>query len=239
MLLALLVPSISATNFSSLNLSGLEVKGNPAAPVTIVEFSDFSCPFTAKVQQTMKQVMARYNGRVNFVHLTFFIRPDARAAHTATLCAGEQGHYWDLHDLILSSGNFSESYARSLANRIGLDMDKFNACMAAGKDDVLAAQQAMGSSLGIRATPTFIIGIRDGDSLNGTTIVGLHDLDTFSSAVDNQLNLSKNVKSTRSAQPNAAKPAPSAARVQAPPKPTQINNLAMADLMRMMRLGRQ
>ncbi len=227
-MLALLAPCISATNFSSLNLSGLEIKGNPNASVTIVEFSDYSCPFSAKVQPTMKQLMARYNNRVNFVHLTFFIRTDARAAHIATLCAGEQGRYWDLHGLILKSGNFSDAYARSLANKIGLDTGKFNTCMAVGKDKVLAAQQAMAASLGIRATPTFIIGIRSGDSINGTTIVGLHDFETFSSAVDNQLNLSKNVKAAQIV-----------VRVQAPLKPTQINALAMGDLMRMMLLGRQ
>jgi hypothetical protein len=88
----------------------------------------------------------------------------------------------------------------------------------------------MGSSLGIRATPTFIIGIRRGDSINGTTIVGLHDYGTFRSVVEAQLNLSA-ISSVR--------PAPSTARGQAPLKPALINNLTIADLMRIMRMGWQ
>ncbi len=236
-----------AIDFSHLNLSGLEIKGNQNASVTIVEFSDYSCPFTAKVQPTIKQLMVRYNNRVNMVHMTFFIRPDARAAHAATLCAGEQGRYWDMHDLILKSGNFSESYARSLAANLTLDMDKFNACMAAGKDDILAAQQTMAASLNIRATPTFVIGIRDGDSINGTVIVGLHEFDVFSSAVDEQLAKPATkrapptlpVISPASPAISPASSASSSSSAQAQSSLALLKNKLVADFLRMTLIGRQ
>ncbi len=154
------------------NVSGRAILGNASAKLTIVEFSDFQCPFCVRVQPTMHQVMNASGGQIDMIHINYIVHPTAKPAHVAVECAGDQNKYWAMHDLIFNTSTTDDTGLKTLAQSLGLDMAKFNNCTATGKDATLAAQQAAGSAAGVGGTPSFIIGVRKGDIVTGRLVVG-------------------------------------------------------------------
>src|SRR5262249_32193282 len=118
-------------------IEGAPFRGKVDAPVTIVEFSDFHCPFCSKVQPTLKQVLAKYGDRVKLVyrHLPIDqLHPQARQAAEAAVCAFEQGKFWEYHDLLYANGpDASPEKLKSLAQGAGLDTQAFDQCLLTGK----------------------------------------------------------------------------------------------------------
>jgi protein-disulfide isomerase len=142
-------------------------KGSPSAKVTVVEVSDYHCPFCRRqTLQTMPQLMAEYvnSGKVRYVFVDYPIaqlHPDAFKSHEAADCAGDQGKYWQMHDILFTNTPAKDAAQLvSEAQMIGLDAAKFAACLKAGEhapaiNDSIARMQ----QLGVGGTPLTLIGV--------------------------------------------------------------------------------
>jgi protein-disulfide isomerase len=158
-------------------------RGPASAPVTIVEFSDFQCPYCSRAETVVDEVMKKYDGKVRLVYRDYPLsfHPNAETAAMASECADEQGKYWEMHKAMF--GNQSKLAAADLvetAGNVGLDKDKFKGCLDSGKfrNEVQKDFQD-GQKAGVSGTPTFFI--------NGVMIVGARDVDSFSQIIDREL----------------------------------------------------
>jgi len=160
------------------------VLGPKDAPVAIVEFSDFQCPFCKTATTTLKQVMAKYQGKVKLVFRDFplaNIHPLAPKAHEAARCAAEQQKFWEYHDLLFErSPNLSPAELKQYAGELKLDGESFARCLDGGKyQQAVAGDVEEGSRLGASGTPTFFI--------NGRILVGAKPLTAFQKLIDSEL----------------------------------------------------
>jgi len=158
-------------------------RGAPGAPVTIVEFSDFQCPYCRGVVATLKEVTARYPDRVRWVFRDFPIEnlhPEAPLAHEAARCAGDQGKFWPYHDLLFQQANLAPTALKQYAAQIGLEPDAFAQCLDSRRHRAgVAADVAAGSQLGVTGTPTFFI--------NGRPLVGNLPAADFQRIIEREL----------------------------------------------------
>lgn len=174
--------------------------GEEAAPVTLVEFSDYQCPFCKRhFTSVMPELVRTYvdSGQLKYVMREFPIaslHPQAPMASLAALCAGEQGKYWQMHDLIFGEPKrISPNALKQHAATIGLDAAAFISCLG---DNRYAAQirrdLAEGEKLGVRGTPTFLLGTTDPADptrLRATKLIrGAQPLTVFSQAIEEILN---------------------------------------------------
>ena len=163
---------------------GAPFRGGPQAPVTIIEFSDFHCPYCNKVQTTLSQVLARYGDKVKLVyrHLPIDqLHPQARRAAEAAACANEQGKFWEYHDRLYAAGaDASQEKLKSLAQSAGLDAVAFESCLNAGKH-LQAIQKEIedAARMGLNATPSFLI--------NGRFFSGAQPLEVFVKVIEEEL----------------------------------------------------
>ena len=158
--------------------------GPADAPVTIVEFSDFECPFCAALQPTLERVKAEYAGRMRLVFRHFpltGIHPNAWRAAEAAACAGEQGRFWDLHALMFSEqAALSAGDLREKAARLGMDTAAFGACLDDRRyHDAVHADVDAGIEAGVEGTPTLFI--------NGRPVVGVVPFDELAALIDDEL----------------------------------------------------
>jgi protein-disulfide isomerase len=157
--------------------------GPDKAPVTIVEFSDYQCPYCQRSEPTVQEVMAKYAGKVKLVHRDFPLdgHPRAVPAARAAYCAGEQGKFWEFHrDVLLKPGDLTDEDLKRRAGELGLDATAFATCSASDKHDATIREAAaQGASLGVTGTPTFFI--------NGRMIVGARPIEQFSTIIDDEL----------------------------------------------------
>ncbi len=160
------------------------LRGNPKAPVVIVEFSDFQCPYCQRVQATLKEVLAKYDGRVSLAFRDFPLRqihPQAQIAAEASRCAGAQGKFWEYHDLLYA--NTSKLDAASLAAHAGslsLNEKQFDACLAGGKYRAHIEQDLQdGIKAGVSGTPGFLI--------NGIFLSGAQPASAFEKVIEAEL----------------------------------------------------
>ena len=159
--------------------------GPENAAITIIEFSDYECPYCRKWHvEVFQRLLEAYPGQIKFVYRDFpltSIHPNAFSAAEAANCAGEQGLYWPYHELLFSMqlGLSHEAYTQ-YAKQLGANMDTFNACLTDGKyKDEIQADFEYGAQLGIRSTPTFFI--------NGIALVGAQPYETFKQVIDKEL----------------------------------------------------
>ncbi|HZI18861.1 MAG TPA: thioredoxin domain-containing protein [Pyrinomonadaceae bacterium] len=134
--------------------------GPEGAPVTIIEFSDFQCPYCRQAQVGLKQVLTEYAGQVRLVfkHLPLSTHRLAFEAAAASNCAGEQGRFWQYHDALFAEAELSQQGFARIAAALGLDDKKFRACLdSEGARTSVAGDMEEARRLGIEATPTFII----------------------------------------------------------------------------------
>jgi protein-disulfide isomerase len=155
--------------------------GPASAPVTIVEYLDYQCPFCHRAQSVVDEVMNRYAGKVRFVHRDFLLgKPRSLPAARAARCAGEQGKFWEYHrDLLVGSGDMSDEDLRNRAAAMGLDAGRFSACVASDRFDAdIKRSTESGNSLGIDATPTFFV--------NGRRLTGALPTGQFAEVIDSE-----------------------------------------------------
>jgi protein-disulfide isomerase len=160
------------------------LRGDPQAPVTIVEFSDFSCPFCRNAESTIKELLEKYQGRVRLAYRDFpltQIHSRAELAAEASRCAGEQGKYWEYHDLLFEHPDKQGrddlmEHARSLK----LDDKQFEACLSSGKYKLQIQRDIqLGMASGVSGTPGFFV--------NGTFLNGAQPAAVFEKIIDQEL----------------------------------------------------
>ena len=142
--------------------AGAPTAGDADAPVTVVEFSDFQCPYCQSVVPTLEQVKSKFKGQVRIVFRQFpipGIHPFAMKAAEASLCANEQGKFWQLHDAMFQDQKkLSVTDLKATARRLGLDGGKFDACLDSGRFvEQIQKDMAEGQRAGINGTPALFV----------------------------------------------------------------------------------
>ena len=162
-------------------------KGDPNAPVTIIEFADFQCPFCGKFfAETKPQIDEQYiqSGKVRLGYWNFaFLGDESTWAAEAAECAADQDKFWEYHDKLYASqsgenqGAFNKDNLKKFAQELGLDTEAFNECLDSGKYTSLIQEDTSASSaLGVQSTPTFLV--------NGEAIVGAQPFEAFQQIID-------------------------------------------------------
>jgi len=182
-------------NIPTLDVSETPALGADDAVVTLVEFSDYECPFCLRhFTQTMPRLTAEYieTGRLRYVFRDFPIdqlHPGAKLAHQAAQCADEQGRFWDLHDrLFTEPGSHDRAALERTAADAGLELEAFGACLESGRYvDEIEASVSRAYALGAQGTPFFLIGVRDPatdqvEILNGVS--GAQPFEVFADAIE-------------------------------------------------------
>ena len=169
---------------AEISVAGEPFKGSEKAPVTIVKFEDFHCPFCKQVQPTFNELLSRYDGKIRLVHKDLpleSIHPQARPAAEAARCAYEQGKFWEYHDkLYANSPKASADDLNSYAKELDLNVHSFDRCLTSGKYKAVVQQDLKeGAQLGLTGTPTIFI--------NGREISGNQPLEAFQAIIDEEL----------------------------------------------------
>ena len=158
--------------------------GPADAPITLVEFADFQCPYCRQwEQQTYQPLLQAYPGKIRFVFRDFpltSIHPNAMPSAEAAQCANEQGKFWEFHDKLFGSETLSPDVYTQYAQDIGLDMTKFNDCVSSHKyAKAIQDDSNFAINLGVNSTPTFFI--------NGLALIGAQPLTAFTNVIDKEL----------------------------------------------------
>jgi len=156
-------PSAAAANLPPVDEKQDHIRGGKRAKVTLVEYSDFECPFCSRFYPTVKQVEQEYGDEVRLVyrHFPLSFHPQAQPAAEASECASEQGKFWEFHDGIFENQErIGDALFKELAQKIGLNVNKFNDCASSGKfKQKVIDQQNGGAAAGVGGTPhTFVVG---------------------------------------------------------------------------------
>ncbi len=158
-------------------------RGPKNAPVTIVAYSDFECPFCSRVVPTLKQLEEEYKGkiRVAFKHQPLNFHQNAKPAAMASMAAHEQGKFWEYHDKLFANQRALDRVSlERYAEELKLDMGKFKAAMDSNKYDAqISADMAEATRVGVNGTPSFFI--------NGRSLVGAQPVDAFKRVIDEEL----------------------------------------------------
>jgi len=157
--------------------------GPADAPVTIVEFSDFNCPFCQRVVPTLKALGQRYPERLRIVfrHFPLEMHPRARAIAEAAVCADEQDAFWAFHDGVFEKAEpMGDAAILALAEGLGLDRGALEACLASGRGAAVVEQDiADGKAAGVTGTPAFFV--------NGIRLSGAQPVDAFVKLIEREL----------------------------------------------------
>jgi protein-disulfide isomerase len=158
-------------------------RGPTEAKVTIVEFSDFECPYCSRAEESVTQVMDRYAGKVRLVyrHFPLSFHPHAQKAAEAAACADAQGKFWEMHkQLFANQQKLAPDELKGHAAAVGLDAAKFATCLDTSATKALVdADQKVGSEAGVTGTPAFFI--------NGKVLSGAQPFEEFQKAIDAEL----------------------------------------------------
>ncbi|MFH1393043.1 MAG: DsbA family protein [Patescibacteria group bacterium] len=175
------LPVISSSDF---------ILGDQNAPVTVITYSDFQCPFCSKFfKEVESELREKYikTGKVRFIYRDFaFLGDESLWAANATRCAGEQGKFWQYHDYLYSNqsgenqGAFSKANLKGFATVLGLDKEKFNSCLDSEKYTAAIQKETKeGGDAGVSGTPASFI--------NGTLYAGALPFATFTQIIDSEL----------------------------------------------------
>ena len=166
---------------------GHESRGPANAPIELIEFSDFQCPYCLRAYPTLQQVLSTYGDRIRFVYRHYPLQnhPNARPAAEAAACAGEQGKFWPYHDRLFADPNkLADGDLKAGAAQLGLDAAQFNACVDAHKFKAAIDRDIKeGDEVGVNGTPAFFI--------NGRMLSGAQPFDAFKRVIDEELQLKK------------------------------------------------
>ena len=162
-------------------------RGPANAPIEMIEFADFQCPFCLAAAPTVKKVLDTYGDRIRFVYRNFPLQshPNARPAAEAAQCANEQGKFWPYHDrLFADPGKLADADLKKAATELGLDGARFNKCVDDHKyQSVVDADAKAGGEAGVSGTPAFFI--------NGRLLTGAQPYDAFKRVIEEELELKK------------------------------------------------
>jgi protein-disulfide isomerase len=158
--------------------------GSASAPITLIEFSDYQCPYCGRVEPTLKRLRAAYGDKIRFVWKDFpltQIHPQAFKAGEAAHCAGDQGKYWELHDVLFNKqSELQLDDLKRHALTLGLKTDDFNQCLDSSKyAERVRDGVSEGGQLGVNSTPTVFI--------NGRRFSGAQPYEVFAAVIDEEL----------------------------------------------------
>lgn len=161
---------------------GRPARGGSKAPVTIIEFSDYECPFCKRAEESVQRVLGAYGDQIRFVYRDYPLpfhanaRPAAEAAH----CANAQGKFWEYHTKLMASKDLSAAALQGLAGKVGLDRAKFDECVAKRQfKDAVEKDIADATKVGVNGTPAFFI--------NGRLLDGAQPFEKFKEIIDEEL----------------------------------------------------
>jgi protein-disulfide isomerase len=160
----------------------LEPRGPAGAPITLVVFSDYECPYCKRAENTLEDVLNAYPDKIRVYHRDFPLEfhAQARPAAIAARCANEQGKFWPYRRALYTSADLSADRFKEIADQTGLDRAKFDECVASNKFDAAIAKDIDdGADVGVNGTPAFFV--------NGRVLSGAQPLDAFKSAIDAEL----------------------------------------------------
>lgn len=163
---------------------GYPSRGPVDAPVVVVEFSDFECPYCRQTYPVLEQIEAAYPGQIRFVYRQFPLRdihPRAQKAAEASLCADEQGQFWPMHELLFADPiELEVASLKVKAEALGMDRQVFDSCLDSGKyEDRVALEIREGFRLGVNGTPTVII--------NGRPLTGAQPYEAYAAVIEEEL----------------------------------------------------
>jgi protein-disulfide isomerase len=169
------------------DVKGAPIKGAKDALVTIVQFSDYQCPFCSRVEPTMDKIMEEYKGKVRVAwrDLPLPFHPNAMPAAIAARAAGDQGKFWEMHKkLFADQQHLDRETFEKHAQELGLNMGKFKAALDAQKGkEQIEADAAAGNKIGARGTPAFFI--------NGKFLSGAQPFESFKAKIDEELKVAE------------------------------------------------
>ncbi len=159
------------------------VLGSASAPITIIEFSDYECPFCRQWHtEVFPKLLQTYGDKIRFVYRDLPIDKHLNAAPAAEAadCAGEQSKYYEFHNLAFEGNDLSAVTLESYASKLGLKMDQFKECVSSHRfQSEVKADYDFASNLGVQSTPTFFI--------NGLAVVGAQPFEVFQQIIDLEL----------------------------------------------------
>lgn len=163
--------------------AGRPSRGGPAtAPITIIGFSDYECPFCKKGEESISEVMAKYGDKVRYIHRDYPLpfHKVARPAAEAARCCNEQGKFWEVHDAIFKAEGLTVEKITEIAVGAGCDKTKLEACLADGHIKVMIDEDmTAGGDVGVSGTPAFFV--------NGRMLSGAQPLAAFTTIIDAEL----------------------------------------------------
>ncbi len=166
----------------AIDVAGSPRRGPDDAPVTIVEFSDYQCPYCKRVQPTLRELLSRYGDQVSLVFkdLPLNIHPQAEPAAQAARCAGEQGKFWEYHDGLFNAAKLEPAAYPKIAQSLGLNVAEFQQCLDSGRHKAaVQADLQLAIASGAGSTPSFFI--------NGIPLTGAQPLESFTRIIDAEL----------------------------------------------------
>jgi protein-disulfide isomerase len=177
-------PTAQPTNIDIEVTKDDHIKGEFDAPITIIEFSDFQCPYCSRFHQTMRQVADNYKNQVRWVYKHFpldSIHPYARKAAEASECAGDQNKFWEYTDeLFVNQSLISPDFLKQTAIKLGLNENKFNECLDSGKySSKVESDYQQGLKAGVTGTP--------GNIINGQLVPGALPYEQMQGMIDSLL----------------------------------------------------
>jgi len=180
---AALAPRATTELVKELDLSHSPIRGSKDAPITIIEFSDMQCPYCAAVTPTLRQLMTQYPNQIKWVFKNFPLdfHADSQLAHRAVLAAGQQGKFWEMHDLIfINQRAIKRDDLLQKAQRLDLDIARFKADLDSDRmKKMVDADIKEGKRLNVDGTPTFFI--------NGNEYSGAMDFARFQRIIEKEM----------------------------------------------------
>ena len=189
-------PTLPNPSSALVGISNNPVLGDENAPVTVIEFSDYQCPFCARfVENTFPTLKAEYidTGKLRYVFRDFpleRIHPEARKAAEAATCAGEQGKYWEMHDILFENQQALEvNHLKRYAEVLGIERVAFETCLDENRFSAeIDRDLREGQAAGVTGTPAFLVGKTTSDgTIQGTFIKGAQPLEVFKELLDRVL----------------------------------------------------
>lgn len=179
----------------------IPVRGTPNAPVTIVEYADYECPYCQQAEPIVRKVLDSYDGKVAFTYkdVPLPMHSHAQKASEAAQCAGDQGKFWEFHDLLYTSRQLEMSQLKADARQLKLDGEVFDKCLDSGqKLERVKSQLSEGQSLGLEGTPSFFV--------NGRFVSGNLGYDEWRRIIDEEIvATSARAKQTRASSDSGGK----------------------------------
>jgi len=169
---------------AQISLKGTPIKGNPNAPVMVVEYADYECPYCQQAEPIVGKLASDYAGKIAFAYkeLPLPMHANAQKASEAALCAGAQGKYWEYHDVLYSSKQLAMPALKETARTMKLDMAAFDKCLDSGANaDFVKSSLNEAQGLGLPGTPGFFV--------NGRFISGQVSYDVLKQLVDEELHV--------------------------------------------------